>query len=68
MIASEVRNLTSESEKLDYFRQVVARLQDDAANLVAAGEDFPALWRNALRLEATLKMMSLELADEVESA
>ncbi|MBF0508575.1 MAG: hypothetical protein HQK57_06565 [Deltaproteobacteria bacterium] len=63
MMASEVQNLTSESEKLDYFRQVVARLQDDTATLTAAGEAFPALWRNALRLEATLKMMALDLAD-----
>ena len=44
----------------------VQLMKDTARDLKAMGDDFPALTRNLVRIEASLKMLEINISDLVE--
>ena len=44
----------------------VQLMKDTAKELKHLGEDFPALTRNLVRIEASLKMLEINISDLVE--
>ena len=54
-------------ELRDMSRQVAA-LRQAAENLTQLGRDFPALARNAVRVLACVRMMELNLPQDLEPA
>ncbi len=51
---------------LKQINSKVQLMKDTARELRHLGEDFPALTRNLVRIEASLKMLELNISDVVE--
>lgn len=49
---------------LDYLRSILSSLETNTKALLATGESFPAIWRNAVRLQATIRLMALAVDAE----
>ena len=51
---------------LKQIHSKVQLMKDTARELKVLGEDFPALTRNLVRIEASLKMLELNISDLVD--
>jgi hypothetical protein len=51
---------------LDEINSKVQLMKDTAKDLKHLGADFPALTRNLVRIEASLKMLEINISDLVE--
>ena len=51
---------------LKQIHSKVQLMKDTARELKHLGEDFPALTRNLVRIEASLKMLELNISDLVD--
>ncbi|MBW2409676.1 MAG: hypothetical protein JRF72_07750 [Deltaproteobacteria bacterium] len=51
---------------LNTINSKVQLMKDTARELKHLGEDFPALNRNLVRIEASLKMLEINISDLVE--
>ncbi len=51
---------------LKQIHSKVQLMKDTARELKCLGEDFPALTRNLVRIEASLKMLELNISDLVD--
>ena len=51
---------------LKQINSKVQMMKDTAEELKHLGEDFPALNRNLVRIEASLKMLEINISDLVE--
>ena len=51
---------------LNKLNSKIQLMKDTARDLKHLGEDFPALTRNLVRIEASLKMLELNISDLVD--
>ena len=51
---------------LNQLNSKIQLMKDTARDLKDLGEDFPALTRNLVRIEASLKMLEINISDVVE--
>ncbi len=50
-----------DQQKLAELAARIERIRREAEALIEESSSFPAIWRNALRIEASVKMMELNL-------